>query len=454
MPNPRDAATRPGRPRVVIVGGGFAGMAAARTLRRAPVDITVVDRTNHHLFQPLLYQVASAVLPPSDITRPIRRVLRGQANAHVIMGEVTAIDTAARVVRVNGGGIELPYDYLIVAAGLRHNYFGHPEWESLAPGLKSVADAEEIRRRFLTAFEEAEKTADRSVHDEYLTIVIIGGGPTGVELAGILPATARAAMRDDFRNVRVDDTRVILLEGGPRILADFPPSLSAAAARDLEQLGVEVRTGEWVSDIEPGAVWVGDERIPARTVFWAAGTQGAAIVRTMPAPLTPDGRVKVAPDLTLPGHPEVFVVGDLAAVRHPKHEGFVPAVAPAANQEGRHAARMILRSIGGKARVPFRYFDKGMLATIGRHRAVGAFGKVRFKGYVAWWAWLLIHILYLAGFRNRLSVLVEWMYAYFTFERGSRLISVPPSPPHASVAPRSLGAAEPAANPLAVEVAT
>ena len=445
MSNARNATALASRARVVIVGGGFAGIAAARTLRRAPVEITVVDRTNHHLFQPLLYQVASAVLPPSDITRPIRRVLRGQANARVLMGEVTAIDTAARVVRVNGGGIELPYDYLIVAAGLRHNYFGHPEWEALAPGLKTVADAEEVRRRFLTAFEEAEKSTDPAVHDEYLTIVIIGGGPTGVELAGILPATARAAMRDDFRNVRVDDTRVILLEGGPRILADFPESLSASAAKDLGELGVQVRTGAWVSRIEPGCVWVGDERIAARTVFWAAGTQGAAIVRTMPAPLTADGRVRVAPDLSVPGHPDVFVVGDLAAVRHPKREGWVPAVAPAANQEGRHAARTIARELAAKPRRPFTYFDKGMLATIGRHRAVGAFGKVRFKGYVAWWAWLLIHILYLAGFRNRASVLVEWMYAYFTFERGSRLISVPSAATRPSPSPRPIATPAPAA---------
>ena len=451
MSNAISAAAPPSRARVVIVGGGFAGIAAARTLRRAPVEITVVDRTNHHLFQPLLYQVASAVLPPSDITRPIRRVLRGQSNARVLMGEVTAIDAATRMVRVNGGGIELPYDYLIVAAGLRHNYFGHPEWEPLAPGLKSVADAEEIRRRFLTAFEDAEKTTDRAAHDEYLTIVIIGGGPTGVELAGIRPATARAAMRDDFRNVRVDDTRVILLEGGPRILTDFPESLSAAAAKDLGELGVHVRTGAWVSRIEPGCVWVGDERIPARTVFWAAGTQGAAIVRTMPAPLTADGRVRVAADLSVPGHPELFVVGDLAAVSHPKREGWVPAVAPAANQEGRHAARMIVRELAGKPRVPFRYFDKGMLATIGRHRAVGAFGKVRFKGYAAWWAWLLIHILYLAGFRNRASVLVEWMYAYFTFERGSRLISVPSGAAQPAGSSRSFGTPTTAPAPPAAQ---
>jgi len=407
------------------VGGGFGGIAAARALRRAPVDITLIDRNNHHLFQPLLYQVASAVLPPSDITRPIRRVLRGQRNVRVIMGEVHRVDSARRVVVVNGDERELPYDYLIVAAGLQVSYFGHGDWARLAPGLKSVADAEEIRRRFLTAFEEAEKTDDQNAHDEYLTFVIVGGGPTGVELAGLLLPTARAAMRDDFRNVRVEDARVVLLEGGPRILADFPESLSIAAARDVAKLGVQVRTNAKVTRITPTAVWVGDEQIPTRTVFWAAGMRGESLAESLPVARTRDGRVRVEPDLSIAGHPEVFVIGDLAAVRHPTREGLVPGVAPAANQEGRLAARNIIRSLHGRSRRTFRYFDKGMLATIGRHKAVGAFRGITFRGYIAWWGWLLIHILYLAGFRNRVSVMLEWMYAYFTFERGSRLISAP-----------------------------
>jgi NADH:ubiquinone reductase (H+-translocating) len=413
------------RARVVIVGGGFGGIAAARALRRAPVDITLIDRNNHHLFQPLLYQVASAVLPPSDITRPIRRVLRGQRNVRVIMGEVHRVDSLRRVVVANGDARELPYDYLIVAAGLRVSYFGHGDWARLAPGLKSVADAEEIRRRFLTAFEEAEKADDRNAHDEYLTFVVVGGGATGLELAGLLLPTARAAMRDDFRNVRVEDARVILLEGGPRILADFPESLSDAATRDVAKLGVQVRTNARVTRITPTAVWVGDERIATRTVFWAAGMRGESVAEMLPVARTRDGRVLVEPDLSIATHPEVFVIGDLAAVGHPTREGFVPGVAPAANQEGRFAAKNIIRSLRGEPRLTFRYFDKGMLATIGRHKAVGAFRGITFRGYVAWWGWLLIHILYLAGFRNRLSVMLEWMYAYFTFERGSRLISGP-----------------------------
>ena len=411
--------------RVVIIGGGFGGVAAARALRHAPVDITLIDRNNHHLFQPLLYQVASAVLPPSDITRPIRRVLRGQDNVRVIMGEVHRVDAARRVVAVNGDHHEFPYDYLVVAAGLRVHYFGHDDWAPLAPGLKSIADAEEIRRRFLTAFEEAEKTDDRDAHDEYLRFVIVGGGATGLELAGLLLPTARAAMKDDFRNVRVEDAKVILLEGGPRVLPDFPESLSKAATRDISRLGVHVRTNARVTRITTDAVWVGEERIPTRTVFWAAGMRGESIADSLQVPHTSDGRVIVENDLSIEAHPEIFVVGDLAAVRHRERDGYIPAVAPAANQEGRHAGVNILRTLRGQPRLPFRYFDKGMLATIGRHKAVGAFRGITFRGYIAWWGWLLIHILYLAGFRNRMSVLFEWMYAYFTFERGSRLISAP-----------------------------
>jgi NADH:ubiquinone reductase (H+-translocating) len=411
------------RPKVVIIGGGFGGVSAARALRKADVDITLVDRNNHHLFQPLLYQVASAVLPPSDITRPIRRVLRGQKNVCVLMGEVTAVDVGRRVVHLNGGRFshELEYDFLIVAAGIRNNYFGHDEWQDRAPGLKTVVDAEEIRRRFLMAFEEAEKAGPGVDHDDYLTFVVIGGGSTGVELAGILPSTARAAMRDDFRNVRVDEAKVILLEGGPRILSAFPESLSRAAERYLSELGVVVRTNTRVTDINEGGVWVGDEYIRARTVLWAAGMEGEPIARQLGCPLNEGGQAVVAPDLSVPSHPEVFVVGDLAAVAW--KDGLVPAVAPAANQEGRHAARMILATVAGRPRSDFSYLDKGMLATIGRHRAVGSFRGFNFRGYIAWWAWLIIHIIYLAGFRNRLSVLIEWMYGYFTFERGSRLIS-------------------------------
>ncbi len=422
---PNDPNRPRGRPRVVIIGGGFGGVSAAKALAGAPLDITLIDRTNHHLFQPLLYQVASAVLPSSDITRPIRRMLRGQANVRVLLGTVVGIDPAQRVVQVDGGAESRhPYDYLIVSAGLVHDYFGHDEWARLAPGLKSVADAEEIRRRFLLAFEEAERTPDIDAHNEFLTFVVIGGGATGVELAGILPATARAAMRDDFRRVDVADTRVILLEGGPRILPAFNPVLSQKAELYLGGLGVEVRTNTKVTRVEPDAVWAGGERIATRNVFWAAGMRASPLGAMLGVPLNGRGQVLVEPDLTIPGHPEVYVIGDLAALRWDETR-WIPQLAPFANQAGRWSAANIVRTIEGRSREPFRYFDKGMLATVGRHKAVGELRGVRFSGYVAWWAWLLIHILYLAGFRNRLSVMLEWLWGYFTMDHGSRLITSP-----------------------------
>ncbi|MEW5914780.1 MAG: NAD(P)/FAD-dependent oxidoreductase, partial [Gemmatimonadota bacterium] len=379
--------------------------------------------TNHHLFQPLLYQVASAVLPASDITQPIRRMLRGQQNARVVMGTVVDIDVQRRVVHVDGGlETEYRYDFLVLSAGLEHDYFGHEEWSKVAPGLKSVADAEEIRRRFLLAFEEAERYPDLIAHDALLTFVVIGGGATGVELAGILPATARAAMRDDFRIVRVQDTRVVLLEGGPRVLPGFHPALSQKAADGLRKLGVEVRTNAKVTRVEQGAVWVGDERIPTHNVFWAAGMRGSPLGELLGAPLNSRGQVLVERDLTIPGHAEVYVIGDLAALRWDEKR-WIPQLAPFANQAGRWAAKNIVRTLRGEPRQAFAYLDKGMLATIGRHRAVGELRGIRFTGYIAWWGWLLIHILYLAGGRNRLSVMLEWIWAYFTLERGSRLIT-------------------------------
>jgi NADH dehydrogenase len=414
-----------GRPRVIIIGGGFGGISAARALAQAPVDVTVIDRTNHHLFQPLLYQVASAVLPPSDITRPIRRMLRGQRNARVVLGNVEGIDVTQRVVHVNDGfDSAYHYDYLIVAAGLEHEYFGHSDWAALAPGLKSVADAEEIRRRFLLAFEEAERTPDVIAHDALLTFVVIGGGATGVELAGILPATARVSMRNEFRAVRVEETKVILLEGGPRILPGFNPVLSDRAERDLRKLGVDVRTNAKVTRVERDAVWVGGERIATHNVFWAAGMRGSPLGAKLRAPLNAQGQVLVAHDLTIHNHPEVYVIGDLAALRWDKTR-WIPQLAPFANQSGRCAAKNIIRSLRGEPREGFRYFDKGMLATIGRHKAVGEFRGVRFSGYIAWWGWLLVHMLYLAGGRNRVSVMIEWLWSYFTLEHGSRLITAP-----------------------------
>ena len=410
------------RPRVVIVGGGFGGLAAARALRTAPVDVTVIDRHNHFVFQPLLYQVATASLAPSDISAPIRWVLRKQRNTTVLLASATAVDIDARVVRLDDGLPAVPYDYLVVATGARHAYFGNPRWEADAPGLKTLEDAVQIRNRFLLAFERAELAEDPAERAAFQTFVIVGGGPTGVELAGAMPLIARRAMRSDFRRIDTADTRVVLVEGGPRVLPAFPEELSEAARQALIGLGVEVRTGAMVSNVEADAVRVGDERIPTRTVFWAAGNAGSPVAASLGAPLDRAGRVVVDPDLSVPGHPEVFVVGDLAAV--PWKDGLlVPGVAPAANQEGRHAARNIRGDLSGAARKPFRYLDKGNLATIGRNQAVADFGRIRARGWVAWWLWLVIHIMYLVGFRNRVSVLLQWAYAYFTYQRGVRLIT-------------------------------
>jgi NADH:quinone reductase (non-electrogenic) len=416
--------TGPGaaRARVVIVGGGFAGLSAAKALAGAPVEVTLLDRANHHTFQPLLYQVATAVLAPSEVASPIRWLLRHQKNVTVLLAAVDRVDVVRRVVIVDGGTMEMPYDYLILATGARHAYFSHPEWEALAPGLKSLEDAREMRRRFLLAFEEAEKSADVSERESWLTFVIVGGGPTGVELAGILPEVARHGIARDFRRIDTRRTRVILLEGGPRVLPSFAEWISERARRDLTDLGVEVRTGALVTRIEPDAVYVGDEHIACRTVFWAAGNAASPLAKWLGAPLDRVGRVMVGPDLSVPEHPEIFVAGDLAAVT--KADGaLVPGVAPAANQEGRAAAKNVLRTLRGEPRRPFRYRDKGSLATIGRHRAVAQFGKVGVSGYLAWWLWLIVHILYLAGFRNRLVVAVEWGYAYITYHRGARVIT-------------------------------
>jgi NADH dehydrogenase len=408
------------RPRVIIIGGGFGGLYAARALKRDDVDLLVLDRTNHHLFQPLLYQVATATLAPTDITAPIRWLLRKQTNATVLMEEVARIDVARKVV-VTTDGHEYAYDYLLVAAGARHAYFSHPEWESLAPGLKSVDDAIELRRRILTAFERAEGTDDPEERDAWLTFVIVGGGPTGTELAGMLPTIARHALNRDFRRIDPSRSRVILLEGGPRILATYPDALSEHARRDLTNLGVEVRTEALVSDIGPHHVTVGGERIHAHTILWAAGNAASPLGKDLGTSLDRAGRVPVAPDLSVPGRREVFVIGDLAATT--THGKPVPGVAPAAMQMGALAAKNIRRDLEQRERVPFVYRNKGDLATIGRYRAIADFGRLQVTGGLAWWFWLLLHIMYLAGFRNRLSVLVEWAYSYFTYERGARLIT-------------------------------
>jgi NADH dehydrogenase len=411
----------PARPRVVIIGGGFGGIAAARALRRASVDITLIDRTNHFIFQPLLYQVATAALAPSDITAPIRWILRSQRNTEVLMAEAREIDVQRRVVLVDDDLRELAYDYLIVAPGARHSYFGHDEWEPYAPGLKAIEDASEIRRRFLLAYENAEKTDDTQEREELLTFVIVGGGPTGVELAGAIPFIAKNALASEFRRVDTRRTRVVLVEAGPRILPSFPEDLAQHAAGDLVDLGVEVRVNSFVTRVEPDGVSIGAEKIRARTAFWAAGNKASPLGKSLGAPLDNAGRVKVSDDLSVPGHPEIFAIGDLATF--PQDGRMVPWVAPAANQEGAFAAKSIIRDLRRQPRKKFHYFNKGDLATIGRSRAIADFGRVRFTGRPAWFLWLFVHIMYLVGFRNRIVVFIEWAYAYFTYQAGVRLIT-------------------------------
>ncbi len=408
---------------MVIVGAGFGGLYAARELRRSPVRLTVVDRRNHHLFQPLLYQVASAALNPSDIAAPIRHVLRRQQNAEVILGEVRALDTSARKALLADGG-ELPYDHVIVATGASHSYFSHPEWAPLAPGLKSIEDALEIRRRVLYAFERAERETDPVRQRAWMTFVIVGAGPTGVELAGALAEISRHTLARDFRHIKTRRARVILLEGAARVLPTYPADLSESARLQLVRLGVDVRDEFRVTHIDREGVTASGERILARTVLWAAGVAASPLARSLGVPLDRAGRVLVEPDLTIPGHPEVRVIGDMAALGQ-EDGGIVPGVAPAAIQEGRHAARNVLRALRGETQLPFRYRDKGSLATIGRLAGVAQIGRVKLSGVVAWLAWLFVHIFFLIGFRNRVAVLLEWLWLYLTFQRGARLITDP-----------------------------
>ena len=409
------------RPRVVILGGGFGGISAAKALKSAHVAVTVIDRTNHFTFQPLLYQVATAALAPSDITAPIRWVLRHHRNAEVLMAEAREIDTQKRVVRIDDELKEIPYDYLIIATGSRHAYFGHNEWEPYAPGLKAIEDASEIRRRFLLAFENAEKTDDEKEREELLTFVVVGGGPTGVELAGAFPYIARKALAPDFREVDTRRTRVVLVEAGPRILPTFPEVLAARARKDLEDLGVEVRVGSFVTGVDAEGVRVGDEKIRARTAFWAAGNLASPLGKFLGVPLDRAGRIAVNPDLSVPGIPNVFIVGDLASLTQDGR--MIPGVGPAAIQEGRAAAKNVLRDLKREQRKPFRYWNKGDLAVIGRSRAIADLGWIQLSGWFAWVFWLFVHIMYLVGFRNRIVVLTEWAYAYFTSQAGVRLIT-------------------------------
>jgi NADH dehydrogenase FAD-containing subunit len=414
------AAAAGGMPRVVIVGAGFGGLSAAMALRRAPVQVTVIDRRNHHLFQPLLYQVATAGLSPADIAQPIRSILRRQRNATVLLGRVTGVDRAAREVVV--GSRRVPYDYLIVATGARHAYFGHDEWEAVAPGLKKIEDATDIRRRILLAFEEAENAAHADERVPMLTFVVIGGGPTGVELAGAIAELARKALVADFRKIAAHQARVVLIEAGPRLLPAFPERLSGIARRALERLGVEVRLGMPVTACDAEGVMVGDKRIQAGVVLWAAGVAASPAATWLDAESDRAGRVKVGADLSLPGQPEIFAIGDTALVSDADGRP-LPGIAPAAKQAGQYAAKAIGARLRDRAPAPFRYRHLGNLATIGRTAAVADFGWLRLSGGIAWLLWGLVHIYFLIGFRSRLAVALDWLWAYLTFQRGARLIT-------------------------------
>jgi NADH:ubiquinone reductase (H+-translocating) len=407
-------------PHVVIVGAGFGGLEAAKLLTKEPVRMTVIDRTNHHLFQPLLYEVATAALSPADIAAPIRGILGRCKNTEVILGEVKSVDVAAKT--VNLGDQQISYDYLILATGSRHSYFGHDEWEKLAPGLKSLEDAVEIRRRLLLAFEYAEKITDEAAKAAAMTFVIIGGGPTGVEMAGAIAEIARYTLDKDFKHIDPSSARVVLVEGDERIISGFPADLSAKAMAQLKDLGVEVRTGIHAKNLTEAGLEVGGEFIPCRLKIWAAGNVASFVGKTMGVPVDKGGRVIVNEDLTIPGHPEVQVIGDLASFTHQGGKP-LPGVSPVAMQQGRHAARNIVAMMDSRKPQRFRYWDKGSMATIGRNKAVADLNFIHLSGKPAWLVWLFVHIIFLVGFRNRIAVLMQWAWAYVTFNKGARLIT-------------------------------
>jgi NADH dehydrogenase len=418
------------RPHIVVIGGGFGGLDAARTLRRAPVQVTLVDRHNYHLFQPLLYQVATASLSPGDIASPIRWVLRKQRNVQVLLAEAKTIDPVARTVQLDSGTGDgrldrLSYDYLVLAAGATHAYFGHSEWSAHAPGLKTLDDALEIRRRVLLAFEAAERETDPARQRRLLTFVIIGGGPTGVELAGALAEIARQTLRQDFRRIRPESARIVLLEGAAHVLGAFPEHLRESARRSLTTLGVEVRTNCLVTAVDrDGVTWrsgVAEERLSAQTILWAAGVAASPLAQSLGVPLDRAGRVPAGPTLAVPGQPRIFVAGDICALEQDGR--LLPGVAQVAKQQGAHAARNIVRAIAGEPLVPFRYRDYGNMATIGRGSAVADIGRLETSGVFAWLLWLFIHIFWLIGFRSRVAVFGEWAWAYLSFQRRFRLIT-------------------------------
>ncbi|WP_279361697.1 NAD(P)/FAD-dependent oxidoreductase [Xanthomonas sontii] len=408
-------------PHLIVVGGGFAGLWATRALARTPLRITLIDRRNHHLFQPLLYQVATAGLSAPDIAAPLRQILRHQDNVEVRLGEVVDIDKQARQVRL-ADGQALDYDYLLVATGATHAYFGHDDWAAHAPGLKTLDDALQLRRHLLLAFERAEAETDPAARAAWLSFAIVGGGPTGVELAGTLAEIARHTLKHEFRRIDPAEARVRLIEAGPRVLSSFPEHLSAKAQQQLEKLGVEVLTGVPVADIDAHGYRLGDAFVPARTVVWAAGVAASPLAKTLQTPLDRSGRVQVQPDLSVPGHPELFVAGDLAALQQADGRP-VPGVAPAAKQMGRHVADTLRRRLrGDTASVPFRYADYGNLATIGRMAAIVHLGRLQLSGVLAWWFWLAAHVFFLIGFRNRVVVLLNWAWAYWSYQRAARII--------------------------------
>jgi len=433
------------KPRVVIVGAGFAGLTAARRIARLPVQVTVIDRKNHHTFQPLLYQVATAGLSPGEIAAPIRWILRANSNVEVLLEEVVDFNLEQKKVITQGQALD--YDYLIVASGATHAYFGHDDWEPFAPGLKTIEDATEIRRRVLLAFELAERHAVEGTPVSPLQFVVVGGGPTGVELAGTLAEIARHAMSHEFRNIKPQQARILLIEGGPRVLAAYSENLSQKAADQLRGLGVDVRTSSVVTKIEAGAVFIGAERIPAAVVVWAAGVAASPLGRKLGAPVDRAGRVQVQPDLSIPGHPEVLVLGDLASLADESGK-MLPGVAPVAIQQGDWAAEVIARDLENQPRRAFHYHDKGSLATIGRAAAVAKIGKFELSGYLAWLAWLFIHIFFLIGFRNRLIVMINWFWAYLTYQRGARLITGSTDLPGWTETQTPAKAAEPEVTPM------
>ena len=408
------------KPRVIIVGAGFGGLEAAKKLACENVSLMVIDRTNYHLFQPLLYQVATAALSPADIAAPVRAILSKCRNVEVILAEVESVDVEARKVKTTDSIFD--YDYLILATGARHSYFGHNEWEKLAPGLKSLEDAVELRRRILLAFEFAEKTTDEAARKAAMNFVIIGGGPTGVEMAGAIAEISRYTLAKDFRHIDPSQARVILIEGGPRLLGPYPEDLSESARKQLTELGVQVYTNVRVTNITEEGVQMDGEFIPCRVKIWAAGNNASFVGKTVNAAVDRVGRIVVNNDLTIAGHPEVQVIGDLANFSHRNGEP-LPGISPVAMQQGRHACRNILGMIRGKKTKPFRYFDKGTMATIGRNKAVADLKFFHLSGFPAWLAWLFVHIIFLVGFRNRLLVLVQWAWAYLSFDKGARLIT-------------------------------